>query len=110
MATGRPAAASTIVWNSEKRRFATEDGKAYLEYTMAGAAKQVMDLVHTYVPAQKRGLGLAGELCKAAFAHAREHKLLVVPTCSYISVPSLHLSLSLPFLPIPSGCTVQGFF
>ncbi|XP_073393628.1 acetyltransferase At1g77540 isoform X3 [Physcomitrium patens] len=88
--------AASVVWNAEKSRFATEDGLAYLDYVMlnpavgagqsaAEPAKEVMDLVHTYVPVSKRGLGLAGELCKAAFAHARKHKLLVQPTCSYIS-------------------------
>ena len=96
MEGGVGAAATNIVWNSEMRRFATQDGLAYLEYTMrkpaggaaqgAEPAKQVIDMVHTYVPAQKRGQGLAGELCKAAFAHAREHKLLVQPSCTYISV------------------------
>jgi predicted GNAT family acetyltransferase len=93
---GAGAAATNIVWNSEKRRFATRDGLAYLEYTMrkpaVGAAqggepaKQVMDLVHTSVPSQKRGQGLAGQLCQAAFAHAQEHKLLVQPSCTYVSV------------------------
>jgi predicted GNAT family acetyltransferase len=88
--------AAKVVWSPEERRFASEDGLAYLAYTMrkpaTGAgqggepAKEVMDLLHTYVPAKKRGLGLAGELCKAAFAHAREHKLLVSPSCSYVSV------------------------
>ncbi|XP_024390259.1 uncharacterized protein [Physcomitrium patens] len=93
---GVERAAASVVWNAEKSRFATEDGLAYLDYVMlnpavgagqsaAEPAKEVMDLVHTYVPVSKRGLGLAGELCKAAFAHARKHKLLVQPTCSYIS-------------------------
>ncbi|KAG0569520.1 hypothetical protein KC19_6G096400 [Ceratodon purpureus] len=84
-----------VVWSPEQRRFASEDGRAYLAYNMRKpgtvlgegeeSAKEVMDVVHTYVPVRKRGLGIAGELCKAAFAHAREHKLLVLPSCSYVS-------------------------
>ncbi|KAG0591104.1 hypothetical protein KC19_1G149800, partial [Ceratodon purpureus] len=88
--------AAKVVWSPEQRRFASEDGQAYLAYNMRKPgkgmgeegeepAKDVMDVVHTYVPVQKRGLGLAGELCKAAFAHAREHKLLILPSCSYVS-------------------------
>jgi hypothetical protein len=51
-----------------------------------------MDMVHTYVPGSKRGLGLAARLCDAAFAHARSHGMRVIPTCSYISVTSSPLS------------------
>lgn len=80
---------TNIVWDATKRRFATEDGLAYLEYKLRGSnskGKQVMDVVHTYVPAKKRGLGIAGELCKAAFIHAKDHDMLVIPTCTYVSV------------------------
>jgi hypothetical protein len=45
-----------------------------------------MDVLHTFVPASKRGLGLASKLCIAAFTHARDHNMLVLPTCSYVSV------------------------
>jgi predicted GNAT family acetyltransferase len=51
-----------------------------------------MDMVHTYVPGSKRGLGLAARLCAAAFAHARSHDMRIIPTCSYISVTSSPLS------------------
>ncbi|GMN40281.1 hypothetical protein TIFTF001_009515 [Ficus carica] len=80
-----------IEWNEGKRRFETEDKKAYLEYSLRDDGK-VMDLVHTYVPPSKRGLGLASHLCVAAFNHAKSHSLSVIPSCSYISV-SLSLSL-----------------
>uniref|UniRef100_A0A0D9W522 N-acetyltransferase domain-containing protein n=1 Tax=Leersia perrieri TaxID=77586 RepID=A0A0D9W522_9ORYZ len=74
-----------IVWREEARRFETPDGKAYLQYRLLPAATAVMDLAHTYVPASKRGRGLAARLCDAAFAHARRHAMRVLPTCSYIS-------------------------
>ena len=89
MQGGGGKGATNIVWDAAKRRFATEDGLAYLEYKLRGSnskGKQVMDVVHTYVPAKKRGLGIAGELCKAAFTHAKDHDMLVIPTCTYVSV------------------------
>ncbi|KAM0971559.1 hypothetical protein ACFX13_019743 [Malus domestica] len=73
-----------IVWNSGKRRFETEDHEAYIEYVLREKGT-VMDLVHTFVPSSKRGLGLASLLCVAAFNHAQSHSLSVIPTCSYVS-------------------------
>jgi len=90
----------TILWDSGRQRFASQDGQAYLEYKLkppppavssavalpVNDGKQVMDVLHTFVPASKRGLGLASKLCIAAFTHARDHNMLVLPTCSYVSV------------------------
>ncbi|KAL1214585.1 Acetyltransferase [Cardamine amara subsp. amara] len=73
-----------IVWNQGKQRFETEDHEAFIEYKMRNNGK-VMDLVHTYVPSSKRGLGLASHLCVAAFEHASSHSISVFPTCSYVS-------------------------
>ncbi|KAK8967242.1 Acetyltransferase [Platanthera guangdongensis] len=108
-----------IVWNESKQRFETEDKEAFLEYrllhpsttafltgeTKGGVAAEsppeekvgrrgsaVMDLLHTYVPRSKRGMGLANHLCTAAFSHALNHSMLVIPTCSYISVNPRSLS------------------
>ncbi|KAL1533619.1 acetyltransferase-like protein [Salvia divinorum] len=74
---------NTIVWNEGKRKFETVDKKAYLEYEVRGST--VIDITHTYVPPSKRGLGLAADLCAAAFTHAQTHSLSVIPTCSYVS-------------------------
>ncbi|KAM0873341.1 hypothetical protein ACQ4PT_038138 [Festuca glaucescens] len=86
---------NSIVWREEARKFQTPDGEAFLQYRLVdlsrtssgrgGASPAVMDMVHTYVPGSKRGLGLAARLCDAAFAHARSHGMRVIPTCSYIS-------------------------
>lgn len=46
---------------------------------------RIMDLTHTGVPTALGGRGLAGRLVEAALAHAREHKLKVRPTCSYVA-------------------------
>ncbi|OIT07215.1 acetyltransferase [Nicotiana attenuata] len=75
--------APKIVWNERVGRFETEDKEAYLEYELRN--KVIMDILHTYVPPSKRGLGLASHLCVAAFSHAQSHSLHVIPSCSYVS-------------------------
>ena len=47
--------------------------------------RDVIDLAHTFVPPAGRGKGLAGKLCRSAFAHAKAEGFLVRPTCSYVS-------------------------
>ncbi|XP_058190120.1 acetyltransferase At1g77540 [Rhododendron vialii] len=82
--SGGGAEAPKIVWNERGQRFETEDKQAYAEYVVRGGGK-VMDIVHTYVPSTKRGLGLASLLCVSAFTHAQSHSMSVIPTCSYVS-------------------------
>ncbi|XP_062147094.1 acetyltransferase At1g77540 [Alnus glutinosa] len=81
---GAGGEAPRIVRNEAQHRFETEDKKAYIEYVLRNDGK-VMDLVHTFVPSSKRGLGLASHLCVAAFNHAKSHSISVIPTCSYVS-------------------------
>ncbi|KAI3780038.1 hypothetical protein L2E82_09895 [Cichorium intybus] len=86
MGSGGPAAV-TIVWNQRQKRFETEDKQAYLQYKIRSGGK-LMDIVHTFVPSSKRGLGLASHLAVAAFNHAQSNSLSVIPTCSYITLSS----------------------
>ncbi|OMO61118.1 Acyl-CoA N-acyltransferase [Corchorus capsularis] len=79
-----------IVWNERQGRFETEDKKAYLGYVLRQDGK-VMDIVHTFVPSSKRGMGLASHLCVAAFNHAESHSLSVIPSCSYVSARDLRV-------------------
>lgn len=44
----------------------------------------VMAMTHTEVAPELEGQGIAGELVRAALAHAREHGLKVRPLCSYV--------------------------
>ncbi|PKU84348.1 Acetyltransferase [Dendrobium catenatum] len=76
--------APAIIWNENMQRFETEDKAAFLEYRGKGD-RTVMDMLHTFVPRSKRGMGLAKHLCVAAFSHAQSRSMLVIPTCSYIS-------------------------
>ncbi|CAN0892393.1 Acetyltransferase At1g77540 [Linum grandiflorum] len=81
-----------IVHNEKEGKFETEDKKAYLQYVTREGGR-VMDIVHTFVPSSKRGLGMASHLCNAAFQHAGSNSVSVIPTCSYVSVILLSLSL-----------------
>jgi predicted GNAT family acetyltransferase len=61
-------------------RFEVErDGKvAYLEYSMTGS---VLGLIHTEVPAELRGLGLASSLAETALQYALKNGLKVDAIC-----------------------------
>ncbi|KAB1206150.1 hypothetical protein CJ030_MR7G014295 [Morella rubra] len=76
--------APKILWNEAQHRFETVDKKAYIQYVLRDEGK-VMDLVHTFVPSSKRGLGLASHLCVAALNHAKSRSVSIRPTCSYVS-------------------------
>lgn len=58
-----------------------EGHRCIADYRLAG---QVLQLVHTEVPPELEGRGIAGELVDAALAYAREHGLKVLPLCSYV--------------------------
>jgi uncharacterized protein len=65
-------------------RFELErDGKtAYLEYNLAG---NILQLVHTEVPPESRGVGLASELAKSALDWARENNAKVDVICTSVA-------------------------
>jgi uncharacterized protein len=66
----------------ESSRFFTEvDGhEAEVSYQRQG---DVLAITHTGVPDAIGGRGIAGDLVRAAFEHAREAGLKVQPVCSY---------------------------
>jgi uncharacterized protein len=60
-----------------------QDGHvAYLEYTIAG---NVLGLVHTEVPKELRGRGLASELANSALQFARENHMKVDVICPTVA-------------------------
>ena len=72
-----------VVHNEAARRFeAHVEGRlCRAEYRLTG---DTMLLLHTEVPTPLAGRGIAGQLVGAAFAHAAERRLKVVPGCSYV--------------------------
>jgi len=69
--------------NSAQNRFELEiDGYlAYLEYRLD---ERYMDLFHTFSPKALSGRGVASLLVAFALNQARERKLNVKPTCSFV--------------------------
>lgn len=67
----------------ERSRFeAAVDGQTgYLEYEVAGSR---VAMIHTVVPGQIEGRGVAGELTRTAVAWAREQSLEIDAQCSYV--------------------------
>jgi uncharacterized protein len=63
-------------------RFELErDGQvAFLEYAFDG---NVLELIHTEVPRQLRGMGIASSLAQSALEWAREHKVKVDVICPH---------------------------
>lgn len=60
-----------------------QDGQiAYLEYTIAG---KILALLHTEVPEELRGRGLASELAKSALQWARDNHMKVDVICPSVS-------------------------
>lgn len=73
-----------IQHDTAARRFVAsiDDHQAELEYELDGRS---MVITHTRVPDAISGRGIAGELARAAFEHARERSLEVVPQCAYVA-------------------------
>ncbi|MGZ8253812.1 MAG: GNAT family N-acetyltransferase [Burkholderiaceae bacterium] len=72
-----------IIKNAASQRFETKvDGLlCRCDYRMHG---NTMMLVHTEVPPQLEGRGIASALVRAAFDHARQNGMDVLPVCSYV--------------------------
>lgn len=74
------------VWDNEREhRFELDvDGEvAFLQYVRG---TQRISLIHTFVPKDLEGRGLAGQLAKFALDLARAEGLRVNPICPYVQV------------------------
>lgn len=54
--------------------------ESHVEYALRDS---VMDILHTVVPPEVGGRGIAGQLTVAALEYARAHGLKVLPSCPY---------------------------
>lgn len=64
-------------------RVEAEGHTAYVEYAVHDGA---LDILHTIVPSEIGGKGIASVLVKAAYDYALEHGLKPLATCSYAVV------------------------
>jgi predicted GNAT family acetyltransferase len=73
----------SIQHDPASQRFEVEvpGGTAECAYRLGGG---VMNIVHTEVPPQSEGRGIAAALVRAALADAREKGLRVRASCSYV--------------------------
>lgn len=72
-----------ITEHEGERRFSTTvDGhEAYLSFSEDGSR---IILLHTFVPPELEGRGIAGRLATHGLGYAREHGMKVVPECPYV--------------------------
>lgn len=73
-----------VLHDKKNNRFVINiDGlDSFVEYSVY---ENVIDLHHTYTPPQLRGKGLAEKVVRAAIEYAKENKLKVIPSCSYVA-------------------------
>ena len=73
----------SIQHDSAAARFVVQvaGGRAECAYHLQG---RVMNIVHTEVPPQAEGRGIAAALVRAALDHARAAGWSVRPSCSYV--------------------------
>src|SRR6187455_2964513 len=78
------ATAYKIINNEQLMHFEIHEGDeiAFLEYRFY---KKNIALMHTFVPEDLRGNGLASALAAYAFKYARDHKKPVMVYCPFVS-------------------------
>lgn len=72
----------TVIHDEKVNRFEVfESGQiAYLQYEEKDG---VLDILHTMVPPQLEGMGIAADLATAAARYAEINQLKIKPTCSF---------------------------
>ncbi|MCD7924470.1 N-acetyltransferase [Bacteroidaceae bacterium] len=72
----------TVIHDEKVDRFEVfESGQiAYLQYEEKNG---ILDILHTVVPPQLEGQGIAQSLTEAAIDYAKEKNLKIRPTCAY---------------------------
>ena len=72
-----------VVHNEAAGRFEARlpEGWCRADYRRVG---NTLQMVHTEVPAQARGRGIAGRVVAAALDYAQANGLKVMPLCSYV--------------------------
>ena len=83
MMTGASESDLVVQQNEQKSRFEIDiDGRvAELVYRLEPG---VIDFLHTGVPRELEGRGIAGKLAAAGLDYARERGLRVIPSCPYV--------------------------
>jgi hypothetical protein len=75
-----------VIHNESSHRFEVQlndGGLAQLSYLRRDG---LLNLAHTEVPRAWEGRGIAAQLTRVALEYARQHRLSVIPSCSYVQV------------------------
>ncbi len=80
--SNRPEENNTIIHRVEERCFLGVEG-GLLTYEMDSQGRFVV--LHTEVPENLRGRGIAARLTEAALAFAEQNGYVVVPQCEYVA-------------------------
>ena len=75
----------SIKHDSSNQEFTTTRDGHPAELAYARPSDDVIDFTHTFVDEALRGQGLADELARTALAFAREQKLKVKTTCTFMA-------------------------
>lgn len=69
--------------NTEAHRLElrVDDHMAFIDYKLTGTN---LFLIHTEVPSELEGRGVAAALVTKAFEYAKENNLVIVPLCPYV--------------------------
>lgn len=75
---------SDVRHNEHDRQFELRAGKG-LAFVTYDRDEGDLTLIHTEVPPEAEGKGLAAKVVAAALAWAREEQLRVIPQCAYVA-------------------------
>lgn len=65
----------------QQKFYAIVEGlESHLEYIKTDST---MNIIHTFVPFELRGRGIAAEMTKAALNFSKANNLKIIPSCSY---------------------------
>ena len=72
-----------VVHNEQAHRFEAQvaGGLAHTDYRRVGST---LEMVHTEVPPEAAGGGVASKIVKAALDYAAANKLTIMPRCTYV--------------------------
>lgn len=83
------SSASAVIHNKSTGEFTLPIG-AVLNYSIeksddTNSSQLMMNITRTFVPPSGRGKGIGQILCDSAFEYANNQKMIIKPTCEYVS-------------------------
>jgi predicted GNAT family acetyltransferase len=75
---------ATVEHEAAKDRFVARLDAGEAELTYLERNGRVLDLVHTFVPEEARGQGVAEDLVEFAFDYARKNDYRIKASCPYV--------------------------